>query len=289
LALAVNVRPVYLASVLPVGGLLLLGFSRPVWLPRLLLFGVGATLILTPQWLINRRHFGASSPLVLSQSKELHIHNLYLQKLWYGLIHEKYESSVGRELPTGQLLFLDAQGDAVLKTEQVAEFSSFSEYLRTVARHPFTVAGVYARHLFAGLDISHPTPYLRRWSPSIWLQFLNYTIWCWAALVALNSRPTLRTMLTLAGLLLPCLAVLPMSMEVRFLLPLHLLLLALVAFGRFPVWAFRGRYWLALPGCYSLALVCCFGLSNHIKQMVEPRFRPFLLLAEHGTGPVPHM
>lgn len=279
LALAVNIRPIYLASVLPALGLLLVGVPRlrPAFSARLVGLALGAALVLAPQFLINRQHFNANTPLVLAQSKTLGIHNLYLQKLKWGLMHEKYESSVGRELPTGQLLFLDAKGAAVLHAEGSTEIDSPGQYLGLLARHPLTLAGLYARHLFAGLDISHPTPYLKRWNPSRLLQLLNYTLWFWAALVALRRRPTARVALVLAALLLPCLAVVPMSMEVRFLLPLHLLLLALVAFGQWPAWAWQGRRKLALLLVFGFYLMSCFGLSHSIKQAVEPRFRPYLL------------
>ena len=277
LALAVNIRPIYLASVLPAVGLLLLGPPRPAWAARLAALLLGAGMVLAPQLLINRRYFGAVTPLVLAQSRTLGIHHLYLQKLKWGLLHEKYESSVGRELPTGQLLFLDAAGAALLRTERIVEIDSPGQYLGLLARHPLTLAGIYARHLFAGLDLSHPTPYLKRWAPARPLQLLNYTLWFWAALVALHRRPTAREALVLAALLLPCLAVIPLSMEVRFLLPLHLLLLALVAYGQWPEWAWRGRRKLGLLLIFPLYLAGCIWLSNRIKQDVEPRFRPYLL------------
>lgn len=280
LALAVNTRPIYLVSILPMLGLLGAGplQSRPVWAVRLAALLLGAALVLAPQWLINQRHFNANTPLVLSQSKTLGIHNLYLQKLKWGLLHEKYESSVGRELPTGQLLFLDAGGAAMLRAEGLTEIDSPSQYVGLMARHPLTLAGIYARHLFTGLDISHPTPYLKRWAPSPLLQFANYTLWFWAALVALRRRPTAREALVLAALLLPCVAVIPMSMEVRFLLPLHLLLLALVAFGRWPTGGElrSGRRWVVLVA-YGLFITGCFAQSANVRHNVEPRFRSYLL------------
>ena len=278
LALAVNIRPIYLASVLP--ALALLGVGRAGWAGRLAALALGAALVLAPQWLINRRNFNANTPLVLAQSPTLGIHNLYLQKLKWGLLHEKYESSVGRGvLPTGQLLFLDARGAAVLQAEGITDIDSPGQYLRLVARHPFALAGIYARHLFAGLDISHPTPYLKRWHPSRPRQLLNYALWFGAALVALRRRPTAREALLLTALLLPCLAVVPMSMEARFLLPLHLLLLALVAFGQWPAGGWQGRRRLGLLLVFGCYLGGCFWLSNRIKQDVEPRFRPYLLTA----------
>lgn len=279
LALAVNVRPIYQASVLPVLLLLLLSGPRPNWPARLAMFGLGLAVVLAPQWLINRRNFGVSTPMVISQSEELHIHNLYLQKLRYGLMHLKYESSVGRELPTGQLLFLDAEGQQLLQAENIREFDTFGQYLQLAAWHPFVLSSIYARHLFAGLDISQPTPYLRRWAPSAWRSGLNYSLWFWAGLVIIGGGwPSRRQALVLAGLILPCLAVLPLSMEVRFLLPLHLLLLALVAFGPWPRWATVNKRRLAVIGLtYTLFLLGCFILSARIIRAVEPRFQAYLL------------
>lgn len=280
LALAVNVRPIYLAAVPPaLLLLLLLGWPRRAWVPRLAVFALGAGLVLAPQWLINRRHFGANTPLVLSESKELDIHNLYLKQLKWGLLYRKYESSVGRELPTGQLIFLDVEGAAVVQAEQIARFESIGQYLRTLARHPVVLVRGYAWHLFGGLDISHPRPYLRRWEPSVWLPWLNYSLWFWAGLVALGCWPSARQWVVLAAVLLPCLVVLPLSMEVRFLLPLHLLLLALVAFGSVPAWLRQGRRWPLVAVAYGVFVLGCFALSASVKQTVEPRFRPYLFPA----------
>ncbi|GAA4356870.1 hypothetical protein GCM10023185_21070 [Hymenobacter saemangeumensis] len=285
LALALNVRPIYQISALPVLGLLLLGQPKRAWAGRLMACGLGLVFILAPQWLINRRHFGANTPLVLSQSKELNIHNLYLQKLKWGLLHLKYEASVGPGLPTGQLLFLDQAGAQVLQEEGLDDFRSPGQYLQVALRHPGPFLATYARHLFAGLDISHPTPYLRRWEPSALLSGLNYSLWFWAMLVTLGGkRPRRKAALVLAGLLLPCLAVLPMSMEVRFLLPLHLLLLALVAFGPAPVWVLRSkRRLLLVAAAYGVFLLGCFALSASITRAVEPRFQGYLGYAVPGS------
>ena len=119
---------------------------------------------------------------------------------------------------------------------------------------------------------------MRRWAPSAWRNGLNYSLWFWAALVVLGGGwPRRRPALVLAGLLLPCLAVLPLSMEVRFLLPLHLLLLALGAFGPWPTWAFASKRRLAVVGlAYGLFLLGCFALSARITRAVEPRFQAYL-------------
>ena len=277
LALALNIRPIYLAAMPPALLLLLWQQPRAAWPARLGALAVGAALVLTPQALINRRHFAAATPLVLSQSAELGIHDLYLQKLKWGLLHEKYESSVGRELPTGQVLFYDAEGTRAWSENSLRAVQTPWQYLALVGRHPLRVTGIYGRHLFAGLDISQPTPYLRRWAPARPLQLLGYALWFAAAVQVLGHRPSRRAALVLAALLLPCAAVIPLSMESRFLLPLHLLLLALVAFGHGPRWALGGKRVVFVGAVFIGYLLGCRYLSRSIEQAVEPRFRPFVL------------
>jgi hypothetical protein len=124
-----------------------------------------------------------------------------------------------------------------------SRFHSYSEFLGFVARHPFSSTARYARHLFNGLDIRYPTPYPTRLHPpgQAVLRLLNYGllglgIWlAWArwrnpqqassAATSVAAQPYA----VLLALLLPCLLTLPTLIECRFLVPLHLLLLAGVA------------------------------------------------------------
>ncbi|SFP90845.1 hypothetical protein [Hymenobacter arizonensis] len=277
LALAVNIRSIYLASV-PTVLLLVFLSPRQLWWPRLLVLSLGAGLILAPQWLINRRHFNANTPLVLAVSPTLNIQNLYLEKLKWGLLNIKCETAIGWQLPSGQMTFLDAKGADLMLAENLNDFTSTWHYLQVTLRHPRVIASSYVRHIFAGLDITHPTPYIKRWEPSQWLQGLNYTLWFWVVLAAFRFRPTMRQGLVLGSLLLPCLAVLPMSMEIRYLLPLHLLLLSVVAFDSWPVWAVATIRRAAITAVASVLFVwCCFSLSANVTKSVEPRYHAHLL------------
>ena len=174
----------------------------------------------------------------------------------------------------------------MVQAEQIVRFESIGQYLRTLARHPVVLVRGYAWHLFGGLDISHPRPYLRRWETSVWLPWLNYSLWFWTGLVVLSCRPRARQWVVLVAVLLPCLLVLPLSMEARFLLPLHLLLLALVAFGPVPVWLRHGRKWPLVAVAYGVFVLGCFALFASVKQTVEPRFRPYLFPVPANTSSV---
>jgi hypothetical protein len=284
-AAMVNMRPVYLAA-LPLLLLLTaaqLRLTSTNWATaaKLGVLALGAALVLLPQALINQRYFGRATPLVLAQDKDWGIHDLYLQKLSLGVTEQKLESSIAPDYPAFLLRFRDEQGAALLRAEGITEFGSRLHYLSVMAHHPLAFAGLLSRHLFNGLDVQYPTPYLRQVYVRTWpLAALNYTLLFVALLkLALRGQPRLtwRRGLLLAAWLAPALATLPMSMECRFLLPLHLLLLAEAVFGPAP-----RPGWRALPGrqvavvllAYALFLLGCFSWSAATQRTLElgPRY-----------------
>lgn len=279
LAAAVNIRPVYLAAA-PVFVAVLLAVpttdGQPTRLRRLLLLALGAALVLGPQLLINRHHFGRNTPLVLAQDQNVAPGTMYLGKLWFGIAHQKYESAIASDYPEPIMFYLDAEGQELLRTEQPRWFTSEAEYLRLAARHPLQFARQYALHLFNGLDVQYPTPYVPRvYASSLLRALLNYTVWFGAGLVLLGApwrrfRP--HHWLLLAALLLPCAAVLPVSMECRFLLPLHLLLYAALCFG----WPAAWRPWaqpksrlLLLGAAYVVFVAVCLSVSASAQASLE--------------------
>ena len=142
------------------------------------------------------------------------------------------------------------------------------------------------RRLFDGLDIQYPTPYIRELDqpPGRLLALVNYSAlllgllrlaWAWRD----GYRPDFRRTLLLLALMLPALVSLPMTMEVRFMLPLHLLLTAAAMLGwpqKPVVWGWvraRPGRALVLTGLFGLALVGCFRVSADTQAHLE-----------HGAG-----
>ncbi|GAA4021640.1 hypothetical protein GCM10022409_01660 [Hymenobacter glaciei] len=258
LVAAVNIRPIYIAC-LP-GVLWLLagygrGLARPQVAKSLVALVAGVVLALLPQVLINQRHFGQTSPLVLAQrpGKE----PLYLRQLAWGTAYQRYETSLVPAIPRS-LVYADSAGQRTLAAQSAGRFNSYSEFLYFLVRHPFTSVARYARHLFNGLDIRYPTPYPTRLHPpgQAALRLLNYALlglglWlAWASWwnpgkssSPVNSAGSVSPCAVLLALLLPCLLALPTLMECRFLLPLHLLLLTGVA----TTWQPRA-WWRSLGG-----------------------------------------
>ena len=238
LAAAINIRPIYLAST---PGLLwlLLRNSRPAprssawW--RSVALVAGLALVLLPQLLINLRHFQQPTPLVLARLRGTA--PLYLKQLTWGTAFQRYESSLVPE-SFRSLVYADSAGQRALVGVPGHRFGSYGQYVQFALHQPVATSGRYLRHLFNGLDVQFPTPYPRHLHPlgQAALRLLNYVLLglgVWLALSAWRKHrqgvwePVMVG--TLLALLLPCLLVLPTLMETRFLLPLHLLVLMMVA------------------------------------------------------------
>ena len=275
---AVNIRPIYLASV-PAGLWLLLRTAgsvreRGVRAAALL---CGAGLVLLPQALINRRYFQRATPLVLAQRPGGG--PIYLKQLGWGTRFQRYESSLIPAIPRS-LVYADPGGQADLVGHQ---FTGYGHYLRFVAGHPLAVTGRCLKHLFNGLDLWYPTPYPTQLHPAgQWLlRLLNYGLLgvgtYLAGLAFWRARhrqaPYSPAAPVLGALLLPCLLVLPTLMECRFLLPLHLLLLTGIAATWQPIAGWRllqpARRWVLL--LLAAGWMCgCWQLSESTSRQRRP-------------------
>jgi hypothetical protein len=284
MAAAYNIRPSYLiAAPFFLGVQLLAPYAgtRPRLLGTAALV-LGAALVLAPQWVINRHQFGQNTPVVLSYIKELETNNLYREKMKWGLLHQKLETTLDRSYPDQMMIFRDVAGEQLIRDEHITWFDSYSDYFRLVLRHPLVFGKMYAQRLFNGLDVQYPTPYIRQiYVSTLGLAWLNYTVWFGAILVMVRAwfrRWPLRRWLVLAVLLVPCLPMLPMSMECRFLLPLHLVLYATLCFGWPSKWRLgnvsRSRM-LLVAVAYSVFVALCFYASAAAQATLE--FGPRLL------------
>lgn len=278
LAVAFNSRPAYTAAVpaaLALAAWWGAHHGRPHLLRRWALLLLGVALVLAPQWRINRQHFGQNTPLVLARVNPTDPTPLYLKQLTWGTRVLRYDTDLRQ-----RLIYADPAGLAVLQVEGIREYSSYGQFLRILLRHPLDYTVRYLRHLFNGLDVQQPAPYLiRAYGPERpWVQLLNYTVLS-IGLLTLLHRParwlTWPRALLLLALLLPCAAGVPTAIECRFLLPLHLLLLAVAAFGFSPaawVHRLRGRPGRALAVVLvaGLWLGGCFWVSASTFRNLQP-------------------
>ena len=277
LAAAANLRPVYQAAMPAVLLLALLpplGRARWWGLARAAALVLGAALVLFPQFYTNEYHMGLRSPWVVTSKPNQP--SLYLKQLEWGLQMQKYETSVGGDYPIATMRFEDKRGQVLFAATGLPEFTTPAQYLQLCLGRPWRAAGVWLRHLFNGLDVQYPTPYIQEvFTPTWALAWLNYSL-IWGGLLVLLARrwhlPTsawVRPALVILALLMPCAAALPTAIECRFLLPLHLVLMAAVAFGAAPLhwWrraTRRGRS--ALVGSYVAVVVAGFSASASTQR-----------------------
>ncbi|RYU76048.1 hypothetical protein [Hymenobacter persicinus] len=293
LTAAANIRPVYLLACPALLVLVLVvAPGRRARLTTLAVFGLGFALVSGPQLLMNGRHHGVWTPLVLSRDARLPTANLYLAQLGWGLVIQKYETSLDPDFPSPRMLYTDPAGQALLARQSIRHFAGYGAYVQMVLREPLTFAGLYGRHLFNGLDVQYPSLFVRRVPDRAgWLALVHYTVWFGALVIIGTSRGPGRLVvvasLVALTLLLPCLASLPIAIECRFLLPLQLLLYAVACFGGAQWLAGRrwsGRQLGVLVVSYGLFVALCCTLSAQTQAQLTHDVN---VLAPLGGAEVP--
>ena len=289
LGVAVNARPAYLPA-LAVGILAAaLQARRADWTRRGVAAGLvvaGALVASFPQMLINHHQRGTWSPQIPRQKEIARI------QLSVGMRAQKYETYVGPRsgYPRPEVFYLDPSTQHVLKEDHVpprfdpvlgqrVDITSYGQYVGIVVRHPFAMAAAYARHLFNGVDVQYPTPYVRDLGDrSTLLSLLQYTL-LFAAVVRLLLPGARRSLGRIRwwgfGVLASaCLTSIPGPVEPRFFLPLQLLVYFLVCFGpktrAFLLGDTLDRR-ITLAASYGAFLLVCLIASSATRAQLEYR------------------
>jgi hypothetical protein len=236
LGLAVNMRPSYLISlpVVPVITYYLtskqhsLSPAKKVVLPKAMLaLACGLALVLVPQLLINVRHFGRYTPLVLFRISTDE-RPVYLRALGWGTRVQRYETGF---FPNKHytLLVPDSAGIRQMQPYGPRGFAGYEQFAKFVVQQPVSVAGRYGRHLMHTFDLWFATPYplARHWRGQWAFRLLNYAV-MGLGLMGLWGLPRHRnpaSRLVLLALVLQVLLTVPFHVETRYGMPVHLLLL----------------------------------------------------------------
>jgi hypothetical protein len=203
-------------------------------------FLVAGALVLTPQYLINRIHYGINSPFISG--------GLYSYQITVGFLVQRYEASMDKNVyPAAGVRFMDPQAENLLlqegrkfpfDTRAIGAFDvdsvlqnafSIHDIFHFFLKYPLDIATIYFRHLFNGLNLIYPTTYIENiYRPAPLLMWLNYTVlfgvlFFFDARQLVSKNPPLHSLILLVWLL-PALAALPSAMEARYFLPLHALL-----------------------------------------------------------------
>jgi hypothetical protein len=277
LALAVNIRPEYLpAFVIAIGMVALVPLRPWDWRHRgtaVALVLAGAFVASLPQILINHRYQDSWSPMPAGSR------HIAMVQLTNGLLAQKYETYVGRAAgyPQAAVFYFDPATRHVMRQEGVSHITSYGQYARIVVHHPVELAANYVRHIFNGLDVRYPTPYIRNLGDSsILLSLLQYTLMflALARLLVPEARRALGR-IRWSGILVlisPCLIAIPGSVEPRYFLPAQMLIYMLVCFGPdLRGWLLRGgkgrRVGLAVS--YAAFILVCVTLSSATQAQLQ--------------------
>jgi hypothetical protein len=175
-------------------------------------------------------------------------------------------------------MFLDPRGLQLLHVEPFSDPRvaidrnrvDLRSYLRLVAAHPLFFTSAYARHIFNGLDIAYPTPYVTRLAlRSMPFALVNYLMLGVALVGAVTFSRRIRVredawrLSVLAVFAMPAFVAIPTAVEPRFLLPLWMLACGLAAFRPTPDQrpSALERMSLVLP-VLALVVIACFILAT---------------------------
>ena len=228
--LAVNMRPSYgLAVGVAILGLFMLDQPIRRTAVRAAAVVIGVGLLTLPQIVINLEHHDRASPMPVESS------GLTELQVTEGLRLGRYETFVGEDVSGLSTPGMRFQNRAL--SAEVPDDLGLSEVPAFVLDHPVDVSAAYVRHLVSGLDVGFGTSYIvdpaRR---GIVLPILNYTLIA-ATLLVLARRwlgrretawrsPTTWFVLVLVAASTPSVIG---ATEARFVLPLHVSLLAVAA------------------------------------------------------------
>lgn len=242
---AYNTRTIYLFPILllvPATLFLHRGAGAKKLLAVFLAALLGLAALGSLEGALNLHRYGSFSPLV--QTSAYQGENLFLTQLRVGFSYSQYETYIGDKAlyADGSLVFIDPVGREIIGRYADSDLSPFAILLR----HPFSFAGVYLRHF---LNMLNPV-----WGGGAFIKdlyafkfhrtLINYTLMFLVSahvitrLFGQKARAVRRAVarrregfLAALVILLPCVFILPGAVELRFFLPMYVLLYGYAAFA----------------------------------------------------------
>lgn len=257
-------------------------FGWRVFALRFTALFLGFSIVFAPQLIINRANWEKTSPFVLTT---VNGPSLFMKQLIYGIAIQKYETNVGGAYPSAPVFYFDEQGEGILiKSGNQINYSDWAnlvaplpitalEFFKLILSYPVDFLTIYARHLFNGLDVVYNSTYVENvYGNNLVIRLLNYSLWFLVInsilyFLKIKAQNFLNYKYLLLGIFsLPSVMSIPTAIEVRFMLPLHMLAYALIAFWVLPNFLSKKMEWKAqtlrmlfLP--YIAFIVFCFILS----------------------------
>lgn len=142
MGVALNIRPIYQASLIILIPFIFLALRKMGMVKTArwaALVFLGFTLVLFPQFHLNRIHFQASTPLVLTRWSD---DNLYKKQLFWGLKTQKYEANFGSNYPFLAVVYEDPVWLKLQKSPLIRD-KTLENYFKLIQRFPLDI---FIRH-----------------------------------------------------------------------------------------------------------------------------------------------
>lgn len=239
--LAINIRPIFLISLMPVIVFLFLGRDNQTLVKSIFKpyfkFGyilIGILIISIPQILVNKNAFNTISPLVQTKNS-IYGKDLYLQQLILSFSYEKYETNIGLLYPKPPVFFCDRLGSSIAQKEQADTLKNYGGFLKIYAKYPVEMSCIYFKHIFNGLDIKDNTVYLSEVNRrNYFFSLLNYSVFFVFLISTFIYRKYLfnskKKIFFPIILIIPAVFSIPTAIETRFMLPIFLFAYIVVSF-----------------------------------------------------------
>lgn len=241
---------------------------------------VGVAIASIPQMLINVKHHGKWSPVVMTTAEDK---SLFARQLLWGLTIQRYETSIDKSVPGPEVYYPDAAGQKLYNTLGIDEDSfTVADYLRLLVVHPMDFAGIYGRHFMNGLDVRDGEVYVGVQSVTrdgfasfnFLVVFLGFSV----ILVSAFKNPPVDEQSSIrwfwaAVALTPVLLIIPGAIETRFFLALHLAFYSAIAFGTdvSRITVTLRRHWLIVLLAFGMSGGIFFSLTLDAMADVEHR------------------
>lgn len=246
---AYNFRTIYLFAA---AGLFLLAIRlhwRKGFLHLMLIIGcmlAGSILCSLPQIITNYYSTGTLTMSVLTSADGSYPHGLFAYQCLSGILYQRCDAftpTLTKATGIKRFFLFDPVGQQIFQLDKLSCDAPLSTFFRSLFRHPLEILGIYVRHLINMLNPVFGEIYIENSHQfKLHLTLINYLMMVGTFIGLLSSKvrgahsvakktATVGAIWGLLPLILPCVMLLPGAVELRFFLPIYLLMYAYLLFA----------------------------------------------------------
>ena len=227
-----NTRVVYIVGVIIALGTYMYFSRKDITkvVISVLLMLLGASIVMLPQCVINRKWVGEFSPKVYTAQLYNYSHALQMQQVFWGISYPRYETYVGDTsyFPEYAVHFIDDVGSEIIEREGITEENmTIKTWVYLVFKYPLDMVGIYTRHFLNVMTPLYRHIYIYNiYTNKIIIIVVSILAWIIAGIKWLIDPNTNRNSVfcDVIALALPAIIQTAGAPETRFFLPIYMLL-----------------------------------------------------------------